>query len=45
MICIPFFCSEQVLVSNGIVCYGNGITSRTVFRIKHHIIIGARFIF
>ena len=39
MIYTPFFYSEQVLVGNGITCFGNGITSLTIFGIKHKIII------
>ena len=42
---MPFFYSEQVLVGNGITCYGNGITSLTIFGIKHKIIIDTNFFF
>ena len=45
MIYIPFFYSGQVLVGNGIACYGNGITSLTIFGIKHQIIIDTHFFF
>ena len=44
MIPIPFYYSEQVLVGNGITCNSNGITSLTIFGIKHQIII-AHFFF
>ena len=45
MIYILFFYSEQVLVGNGITCYGNGMTSLTIFGIKHKIIIDTHFSF
>ena len=45
MIHIPFYYSEQVLVGNGITCNSNGITSLTIFGIKHQIIIDAHFFF
>ena len=45
MICITFFYSEQVLIGNGITCYGNRITSLAIFGIKYLIIIDTNFFF